>query len=184
MPEKNTDNLVTVASYGDSMFASLAKHHLACEGIDSIVADSITNDFAWHLSAAIGGAKLQVRESDYDRAVEVLNEKQSEAREAAADRHEEPDPQDYLVDKSLKSATVGLLFMPMQIYSLWLLARACFDEKSRVPSRKAWLIILINLPVIGVLLLLLFVSVMNMGSDIPPGAESFHPIQGETIYIP
>ncbi len=61
--------LVTVATFSTPMEATLAKQFLESEGIEAFLADEA---MALQLSLAIGGVKLQVPETDVDRARQLL----------------------------------------------------------------------------------------------------------------
>lgn len=66
-------HLVTIATFSHVMEAYIPKTKLDVEGIWSFVADEETVTMYWLYSNAIGGVKLQVKESDAERAIEVLN---------------------------------------------------------------------------------------------------------------
>ncbi|MFQ5926415.1 MAG: DUF2007 domain-containing protein [Terriglobia bacterium] len=74
MPEK----LVTIATFSQPIEAHLAKTKLESEEIQCFVADEHTTRMFRFFSPFIGGIKLQVRESDVERAMEIL---QQELRE-------------------------------------------------------------------------------------------------------
>lgn len=77
MPEK----LITIARFSQAMEAYLSKGRLESEGIECFIADEFTTT-SWLLANALGGVKLNVRESDIERALEVL---QIDTVEAGAD---------------------------------------------------------------------------------------------------
>lgn len=64
--------LVTVGDYDDPMKAQLAKAQLESEGVECVLQDENMNRLYGLASIAIGGVKLQVKESDASRAAEVL----------------------------------------------------------------------------------------------------------------
>lgn len=67
-PEK----LVTVATYHEPIGAHLAKTKLESEGIECFLADEhIVRMYSW-VSFALGHLKLQVKESDAEKAVAAL----------------------------------------------------------------------------------------------------------------
>lgn len=66
------DSLVTVCSCFSVEEAYVLKNLLEAEGITVFLADEITTGFAWHLSNAIGGVKLQVPAEQADRAAALL----------------------------------------------------------------------------------------------------------------
>ena len=61
----------TVGSYLHPDLAQLVRAHLAGSGIDAFVAEQFTDP---SIFGVIGGARVQVPEADYERAMEVLNE--------------------------------------------------------------------------------------------------------------
>jgi predicted Zn-ribbon and HTH transcriptional regulator len=71
--QSSPDDLVTIATFSHPTEAYVPKSRLEAEGIPSFVADAATIDTYWLYSNAIGGAKLQVREQDAERALEILN---------------------------------------------------------------------------------------------------------------
>jgi hypothetical protein len=64
------EKLVTIATYGNPIEANLAKIKLSSEDIDCFLAGE--HAVAVY-SGVIGHIKLQVRQSDVERAMEVLN---------------------------------------------------------------------------------------------------------------
>ena len=68
------DRLVTIATFWSPVEANLARNNLDAAGIRAILVGEETVGMAWHLTNAIGGVKVQVREADADRALVVLDE--------------------------------------------------------------------------------------------------------------
>ena len=68
MPER----LVTVAAFSQPIEAHLSKTRLESEGIECFITDEFIVTNNWLFSNAVGGVKLNVRESDAQRAFEVL----------------------------------------------------------------------------------------------------------------
>ena len=66
--------LVTLRSYRDPIDAELAKSQLVSAGIPAIILDQHLVSIQWLYSNAIGGVKLKVDESDFDAALEVLED--------------------------------------------------------------------------------------------------------------
>lgn len=64
--------LVTIASFAYPIEANLAKTRLEAEGIDCVLTNEHFASMGWAWSLAIGGVGLQVRESDAERAAEIL----------------------------------------------------------------------------------------------------------------
>ena len=67
------DDLVTVGACFSVEEAHVLKNLLEAEGISVFLADEKTSGFAWHLSNAIGGVKLQVRADQAERAMTILD---------------------------------------------------------------------------------------------------------------
>ena len=70
MPEE----LITIANFSQVMEAHLSKMRLESEGIECFIADEFTVASNWLFSNAIGGVKLNVKESDVERALAVLQQ--------------------------------------------------------------------------------------------------------------
>ena len=80
------DKYVTIASFGEVFRADIAMSKLEEAGIPTRVTDREIVAMEWLLSNAIGGAKVQVREQDVGRALEVLSERR-ETEEVESDGH-------------------------------------------------------------------------------------------------
>ena len=72
------EKLVTIAKYHFVDMAQIAKLTLMSKGIDSFLADEFMSSY---LPIAMGGIRLQVRESDVERAKEILRELEATAEE-------------------------------------------------------------------------------------------------------
>lgn len=138
---------VTVASLLDGVAAAVVQSRLEAAGIASVVIDGVLSDVSWDLSWAIGGTKVQVAAADAAAARAVL----AEAPEPVVD--EDPWPElsrgHHLLDEALRMALRGLLFLPLQFYSLVLLGRALLADAG---GRRAWrcvLVLFVNLPVMA-----------------------------------
>lgn len=68
MPEK----LVTLTTFSSPVEAQMAKNLLEAHGIVAYLADEETVGMYWLLGNAIGGVKLQVADSDLERAADTL----------------------------------------------------------------------------------------------------------------
>ncbi len=77
------DRIVTVATYGTVHEAHLAKNELEEAGIRTVLADEEVVGSLWHVGIAVGGVKVQVNESDLEKACEIINQTFGEAEEAA-----------------------------------------------------------------------------------------------------
>ncbi|MBU0494185.1 MAG: hypothetical protein KKA73_24265 [Chloroflexi bacterium] len=66
------DRLITIAAFSHQAEAHIPQARLEAEGIWSFIADRETVGANWLYSNAVGGVKLQVRDTDLDRAIEIL----------------------------------------------------------------------------------------------------------------
>ena len=64
--------LITIASFDHPIHANLAKTRLEAEGIDCVLINEHITGMNWFWVPAIGGVGLQVRESDAQRAADIL----------------------------------------------------------------------------------------------------------------
>lgn len=67
--------LVTVAAVPTSFEARILMNFLESEGIRAVIADGNVTDAAWQWGVATGGAKVQVKEEDYPRALALLEDR-------------------------------------------------------------------------------------------------------------
>lgn len=74
MESTKEEKLVTVASFTDVIEAKIVQSMLEAEGITCYVQDENIIGMNWMYSAAVGGVKLKVRESDKDEALVLLSE--------------------------------------------------------------------------------------------------------------
>ena len=158
------EKLVTVGTFDMPTEAHLAKGLLEANGLEAFLADELTVGVAWHLSNAVGGIKLQVPETDVERATGILAAREDssiDAEDGLADRPEvdesEAEPTsstgDRTVDRALRAALLGLLLLPLQLYSLGLLGRLTFSSQKVSPRkrRRMALALLLNLPMLVIL---------------------------------
>ena len=158
------EKLVTVSTFDMPTEAHLAKGLLEANGLTAFLADELTVGVAWHLSNAVGGIKLQVAESDVERAAGILMAREVPSIDVE-DRFEDlPDVEesasepplsagDKLVDRAVRAALLGLIFLPLQLYSLWLLGRLLFSGQrvSLHKRRRIPFTVLLNLPILAIL---------------------------------
>ncbi len=154
--------LVTVASFDTPFEAAVAKLHLENEGIQAFLADEAMVNTAWHFGAAIGGVKLRVAETDVAHAERILRAVRTQPRNRSShlvDKAEEPPahgPPKHtrsagvaeLLHRARITAVAGILLFPLQVYSLWLLARLA-QSAERLSSKDRWwalAIVVIDLP--------------------------------------
>ena len=159
--------LVTVDTFDMPTEAHLAKGLLEANGLTAFLADELTVGVAWHLSNAVGGIKLQVPETDVERATGILAAREDssiDAEEGLADLPETEESENELpssagdnaVDRALRAALLGLIifpFFPLYFYSLWLLGRLLFSGEKVSPHkrRRMRLAVLLNLPMLVIL---------------------------------
>ena len=70
----STNNFITVLTFSYPSEAAIIRGRLEAEGIECFVQDELTVQVNPFYSNAVGGVKLQVRESDLEQAVEILKE--------------------------------------------------------------------------------------------------------------
>jgi len=69
-----SNNFVTVLTFTYPYEVAIIRSRLESEGIECFVQDELTVQVNPFYSNAIGGIKLQVRESDLERTIEILKE--------------------------------------------------------------------------------------------------------------
>lgn len=69
--------LVTVATFSQAIEAHLIKSKLEWENIECTLADENIVNINWLYSNAVGGVKLQVKESDVKKALDIIGKKQT-----------------------------------------------------------------------------------------------------------
>ena len=77
------DKLITIARFNEPLQAELAKIKLNAEGINCFLAGENFVGTYWLLANAEGGVKLQVKETDAEKALEIIEHNQP--TEAAED---------------------------------------------------------------------------------------------------
>jgi hypothetical protein len=172
------DELVTVATFDSDMDAALARQCLAGAGIKSFLADHSTVATAWHLTGALGGVKLQVASQDKDEATDVLAKAQAGELEvdvqqwsAGDDEDDDDEPveparseREKTVDRATKSMVLSLLFLPLSLYTAWLLLDVATTEGELGPGhrRRAIFLGIGTAIAVGILLLFLRGTVRGM----------------------
>src|SRR5262245_60532836 len=141
-----SDSLVTIAAFWSPVEADLARNRLEAAGIQAFLANAVTVGMYWHLSNAVGGVRLQVREGDAEEALAVL------AEQPAAAEAEESEPvltsREQNADRAFRGAVLGLLFLPLQLYVFWLLLKVFISDEHLDPGKRRNAIVaaIINLP--------------------------------------
>ncbi len=148
----NNDELVTIATFINSIEASLAQQQLKAAGIQCLLADEATTNFAWHLSVAVGWIKLKVCRADMDNAIDVLTATniQFENYDDNDDEFAKVSPADEILERAFRAAVIGLIFLPLQLYSLWLLGVLVFSgwKISRNRYLKAAMTIILDMLIV------------------------------------
>ncbi|HIK04854.1 MAG TPA: DUF2007 domain-containing protein [Trichormus sp. M33_DOE_039] len=158
------NNFVTIATFGNYVDANLAKQLLESQGIQCYLANESTVNMAWHLTVAVGWIQLQVSQADIEQAKIVLVSSEFETavsgeepltNDEADDDIEKLSWVDETADRAFRTAIIGLLliFLPIQLYSLWLLIRLLVSRRRISPNRRikvifALLLDLLNLYII------------------------------------
>jgi hypothetical protein len=160
------DDLRTVARYASVTEAAIARNSLDAAGISAWVADELTLTADPLFSGAVNYVKVQVRESDLERAAQVLGEHAEpidpQLAEQAGDP-EEPDsgPDEFpsetsgerLVRFAYRAALIGLLACPplCHLYSLGLLlyVAAFHGELPPAAHRHFYIALILDVLVVG-----------------------------------
>jgi Putative prokaryotic signal transducing protein len=173
--------VTTIARFEDAITANLAKQDLEAEGITAFLADEITVNTVWYWTVAVGWIKLQVPEPDAERAMsvlaairvsnqfssndstdftpeETLSLDRAEEFQATLDSEDDDDLvrlswADQTVERMFRVAVLGIIFLPLHLYSLWLLIRLLVSRR-RVTRSKYWKVvitIILNAPIMAVL---------------------------------
>jgi len=166
------EKLVTITTFDMPTEAHLAKNLLAANGLAPFLADEFTVGVAWHLSNALGGIKLQVAETDAERAIaalegpegavpDVKEQLRGIAEIEGAPAETPVSISDRTADRALRAALLGLLFIPLfQLYSLWMIGGLFFSGQkiSKRGWRKIWVAGMLDLIVLGAIVLTMILS--------------------------
>jgi hypothetical protein len=163
------DELVTIATFDNTVKANLARNQLAA-GIRATLVDEHTVGMNWAWSNAIGGIKLIVREEDYEDAARILadpgaeqelddegqtfldggeaDEEADSAEPEVAEPKGGPTQREQDAERALRAAYFGILLQPLQLYAAWLLLGVWFSNQRLGPEyrRKAWKALAISGP--------------------------------------
>lgn len=104
-------SLVTLTTFSSPQEAHLAKNRLRAAGIRVVLDDEMLLNNAFHLSNAVGGVKLLVRETNVERAAKILAKLPTEE-----DRRKKSGPElagDDLASQALNWSTLGLFVLPV-----------------------------------------------------------------------
>lgn len=160
-----SNDFVTVATLNTPTEASLVRNQLEAEGIRVFLSDEEAVGMAWYLGNALGGIKVQVAEEDAERAFEVLDEhdpvpiteedwktvegfengweedEDEEESQADASLDEETaeiseSALDKEIDHAYRAAFLGILFLPLQVYSLGVLLGIVLGSHELTPAQQ------------------------------------------------
>ena len=150
-PER-PDEIVTLTRCDQLIAAQLLCGRLDAEGIECFIPDEHMANQTWHLSRAIGGIRVQVRQIDLERAKQILAEPGAAELLAEAvpgkrpnGAHDEDDgtigPGDRAAYRAMRVALVSLWLMGLiHPYSLFLALRALGrDDVTAWGKRRAWI---------------------------------------------
>ncbi len=147
----NNDELVTIATFINSIEASLAQQQLKAAGIRCLLADEAMTNFAWHLTVAVGWIKLKVFRADMDNAIDILTATNIQfENDDNDDEFAKVSPADKILERAFRAAVIGLIFFPLQLYSLWLLGVLVFSgwKISRNRYLKATMTIILDMLIV------------------------------------
>jgi hypothetical protein len=168
----STLQLTTVATYGSSFEAQVAKNCLQESGISACVVNDTIVDMAWHLGRAVGGVKVEVPQSEANEARDILEQLRTHGAqgEEADDpaEVEAPNPIDADLSRSVRAAAMGILFLPLQFYSMYLMAKVAMIGRplGRRRIRKLWLAGALNSYLLMIIaMLLIFVLPIDDESE-------------------
>lgn len=144
-----TCELVTVATFAHVIEAELAQQLLEAEDIIAFVKDAATVNIAWHYTVAVGWVKLQVLPQDAEAALSILADAQQAGQIIAEPSTETstliqkneqlPTPSwtDTTIEYAFRAAVLSIIFLPLQLYSLWLLLRLLVSGR-RIHINRLW----------------------------------------------
>jgi hypothetical protein len=146
------NDFVTVATFTNSPEANLAKQRLEAEGVRCLLLNESTVNVAWHLSVAVGWIQLQVAQEDVDVAKSILvseldYQPVTQAESKKFDQEDDDIPPlswaDKTADRAFVASVIGILFvfLPIQIYSLWLLLYLLIKRQPVSPNRRIKVIV-------------------------------------------
>jgi hypothetical protein len=187
--------LVTVSTFSTPAEAELARNLLQERGIVAFVADAEAVATLWHLSPALGGVKVQVKESELQKARRVLASRPGRgvddyglvkrSRRAPAPHREQPrdpDPDekelesesDATAARAWKAAVIGLIFpvLLLHIYSVWLLLQLPWTGGALSPTGRRKAVAAAALDFLVFVALILFVRSLIL----PPPPQPWRPV--------
>ena len=137
-PER-PDEIVTLTRCDQLIAAQLLCGRLDADGIECFIPDEHMANQTWHLSRAIGGIRVQVRQIDLERAKQILAEPGAAELLAEAVPGKRPngahDEDDGTIGPGDRAAYRA---MRVALVSLWLMGRDRLGQKARLdrPRRQ------------------------------------------------
>jgi Putative prokaryotic signal transducing protein len=149
--------VVTISTFSNAIEANLAKQELEAEGLTAFLDDEFITGFLWYWTVAVGWIKLRVPEPQVEQAISIL----LDSRISVQDLHEDGwklSWADQTVERMFRVAVLGLMCLPLQLYSLWLLIRLLVSGRRVTPSQYWKLLVglAFSTPTIVILLLVFF----------------------------
>ena len=143
-----SQELVFVATFDNPLLANIAKGRLEAEGIPAFLHNERFVEMQWLWANASGGIGLLVPPTDEQRARAILAEPAGKDAPGDSDEvAESPEEVEEVLDppnlreldaaRAIKSAVLGLLFCPLQIYTAWLLIMVAMADEPLRP-RYYW----------------------------------------------
>ncbi len=175
---ETSSDLVTVASFDDSVSASLVMNRLKHAGLPAVLSHENAVTWFWYLSNAIGGIEVQVNSKDAEaaRCLIAQHEEFTAAEAAAAEAGSEAEAEKVIgadlvdlstadaeagaaaannletdqellddepaaterernADRAARGAVLGILFLPLQLYVLYLLLFRVFTSQEDLDVR-------------------------------------------------
>ena len=107
--------------------AHILRGRLEDEGVRAYITDEAAVTMAWNLAQAVGGIKVQVAPEDAERARAIVAS-ESILQEMEEETDSEVDVRRSRARRALLAAIFGLIFPPLQLYSLWLVGNLVFSR--------------------------------------------------------
>lgn len=152
-----SSNLVVIATFNNSVEASLTQQLLEENEVVSWLKDEATVNVAWHLTIAVGSIKLMVREEEAHKAMAIIEEYQASLEDENSENDDlltsdaedevllELSPTDKTLQQALRVAVIGLILLPLQLYSLWLLLSLLWKRSPLTPRQQLKVVITLGL---------------------------------------
>lgn len=149
--------VVTISTFSNAIEANLAKQELEAAGLTVFLDDEFITGLLWYLTVAVGWIKLRVPEPQVEQAILILLDSRIDAPDVDEDSWK-LSWADQTVERLFRAAVLGLMFLPLQLYSLWLLLRLLVSSRRVTPSQywKISVALILNIPTIIMLLFIHF----------------------------